>query len=66
MNTAIGRSGIAALWWESVRQSGVFGPAANLVVANLLTHAGTDVLGAKVTPKLPSLRLDGSRYYELA
>jgi subtilisin family serine protease len=43
-------AGVAALWWESLKQSGAVRPAANLVVANLLTHARTDVLGANVTP----------------
>jgi subtilisin family serine protease len=43
-------AGVAALWWESLRQSGAVRPAANLVVANLLTHARTDVLGPNVTP----------------
>jgi subtilisin family serine protease len=43
-------AGIAALWWESLRQSGAVRPAANLVVANLLTRARTDVLGPNVTP----------------
>jgi subtilisin family serine protease len=43
-------AGVAALWWESLRQSGAVRPAANLVVANLLTRARTDVLGPKVTP----------------
>ena len=33
-----------------LRQSGAVRPAANLVVANLLMHARTDVLGANVTP----------------
>ena len=43
-------AGVAALWWESLKQSGAVRPAANLVVANLLTHARTDVLGPNVTP----------------
>jgi subtilisin family serine protease len=43
-------AGVAALWWESLRQSGALRPVANLVVANLLTHARTDVLGPNVTP----------------
>jgi subtilisin family serine protease len=43
-------AGVAALWWESLRQSGAVRPAANLVVANLLTQARTDVLGPNVTP----------------
>jgi subtilisin family serine protease len=43
-------AGVAALWWESLRQSGALRPAANLVVANLLTHARTDVLGPNVAP----------------
>jgi subtilisin family serine protease len=43
-------AGVAALWWESLRQSGAVRPAANLVVANLLTRARTDVLGPNVTP----------------
>jgi hypothetical protein len=34
-------AGVAALWWGSLRQSGTVRAATNLVVANLLTHAGT-------------------------
>jgi subtilisin family serine protease len=43
-------AGVAALWWESLRQSGAVRPAANLVVANLMTRARTDVLRPNVTP----------------
>jgi subtilisin family serine protease len=44
-------AGIAALWWESIKKAGAVKPAANLVVANLLTQARTNVLAAGMTPE---------------
>jgi subtilisin family serine protease len=43
-------AGVAALWWESLKKSGQVRPAANLVVANLLTSARTAVLAPSATP----------------
>jgi subtilisin family serine protease len=43
-------AGVAALWWEALKQSGQVKPAANLVVSHLLTRARTDMLAASVTP----------------
>jgi len=35
-------AGVAALWWDSLRKSGMVAPAAQLVVARLLASARTD------------------------
>jgi subtilisin family serine protease len=35
-------AGVAALWWEALRKSGVVNPSAQLVIARLLATARTD------------------------
>jgi subtilisin family serine protease len=41
-------AGVAALWWESLRRSGVVNPTAQLVLAKLLATARTDALAPGV------------------
>jgi subtilisin family serine protease len=41
-------AGVAALWWESLRRSGVVNPTAQLVLAKLLASARTDALAPGV------------------
>ena len=42
-------AGVAALWWEALRKSGQVRASASLVMANILTHARTDVLDSGLT-----------------
>ena len=41
-------AGVAALWWEALGKSGAVKPTANLVMANLLARARTDVFASTV------------------
>jgi len=43
-------AGIAALWWEELRQNGVGVPSASLVAANLQARARADVFPAGLDP----------------
>jgi subtilisin family serine protease len=43
-------AGVAALWWQSIRQSGNVRPTANLVTHNLIARARTNGLAASATP----------------
>jgi subtilisin family serine protease len=38
-------AGVAALWWDALKKSGQVRPAANLVMARLVSASRTDVLG---------------------
>jgi len=44
-------AGVAALWWQALKQSGTVRPSASLVVSNVVTRARTNVLATNLTPE---------------